>query len=300
MSKSPGIGSTIDNIFDNAINPTSAAAAEILNLIEKMKRDWNHYEFRDDNLWKTYFDYFERYIEDDFNQIDKNQLREFRSYFRKRGVWMQTGPRILCSIALANILKEDKPDNWTENELKRCRRKGFIFLELLDRIKRINKNDSNYQKNPTTFAFQQQPSFQSIAPNLQIPQQQQPFQSFRQFTSFTSQPQQFSRQLTISIPSVFTYAAATSAIFQPSISSQQFAFSYVITFGPAASGSAFDSKFISATIFIFAFQVAFQQPRLFKTSHPSSLIQITLPIHNRTGIGWKKKCAEKTWDFLNW
>ena len=129
MSKSSGAGSnTVGNIFGNTIDHIFVAA-EILTLIEKKMKDWNNYEFKNDNLWKVYFDYFEGYTEDDFNLVDKDKFREFRSYLRKRGVWVQIGPRISCSTALANTLKENKSGDWTEDELKRChRQEGFIFF----------------------------------------------------------------------------------------------------------------------------------------------------------------------------
>ena len=153
MPKPTGVGGTADNTSGNSAGNTSVntiditSATELLNLIEKKMKDWDNYEFRDDNLWEAYFDYFEGYTEDDFNLVDKDKFREFRSYLRKRGVWVQIGPRISCSTALANTLKEDKPGDWTEDELKRCFREGFISLELLDRIKRIKKNDPTYQEN---------------------------------------------------------------------------------------------------------------------------------------------------------
>ena len=261
MPQSSGIDSTTDNIFDNTIDhiPAAAIAAEILNLIEKMKKEWNNYEFKNDNLWKIYFDYFERYTEEDFNLVDKNKLREFRSYLKKREVWVQIKPRVSCSTALANTLKKDKPNDWIENELKRCYRKRFISLELLDRIERIKKTTDEI---PSTSLSRPPP--QPTAPNLQTSQQQPP-QPSRQFTSLTSQPQQLPRQLAASTPPASTYAAATPAIPQPAVSLQQFAPSYVAAPDPAAPGPAAPGPAapgpVSGTTFILA---AILNPKTFQ------------------------------------
>ena len=83
-------------------------------------KNWNAYDFKNDNFWKIFHDNFENYTEEIFNTINKNDLRLLRSYFKKRNVWMQIKSTISVSKTLINILKKTKSIEWIEKKIKNC------------------------------------------------------------------------------------------------------------------------------------------------------------------------------------
>ena len=99
--------------------------------IRKKMKDWNRYEFMNDNLWDVFIENFENYTKNTFNFVNKNDLRELRSYLKKKSVWVQR-ERMSVASALANILKEKRPTKWTENEIRDCNRQNkFISDEII-------------------------------------------------------------------------------------------------------------------------------------------------------------------------
>ena len=83
-------------------------------------KDWNAYNFKNDNFWKIFFDNFENYTVENFEIVNKNNLRLLRSYFKKRNIWMQIDSKISVNKTLTNILEKTKSTEWTKKKVRSC------------------------------------------------------------------------------------------------------------------------------------------------------------------------------------
>lgn len=113
--------------------PTSTTFNRTPSFVAKKMRDWTRYDFKNDNLWEAFLDNFEDYIVKKFKLADIDELRELRSFPRRRGVWVQMKSKISAVNSLMNLLKEEKSTEWTGEEIRRCwRQDKFISEEVLN------------------------------------------------------------------------------------------------------------------------------------------------------------------------
>ena len=146
MAKPSGVGSSAEIEDTTTIDLENSKQSRY---IRKKMKDWDRYEFMNDNLWDAFMENFEDYTEDTFNFVSKNDLRGLRSYLRKRGVWVQGG-RMPAAPALANTLKEKRPTKWTEDEIRDCNRQDkFISGEIIAFMDHLVEEDAK-EKEPQT------------------------------------------------------------------------------------------------------------------------------------------------------
>lgn len=77
MAKPSGVNPA--NPAESESSSSSSKAERINGLIEKME-DWTKRDYKDDNLWEAFHDYFDE--KSDFELADKDILRDFRTFLR--------------------------------------------------------------------------------------------------------------------------------------------------------------------------------------------------------------------------
>ena len=113
----------------------STKQSVISRYIKKKIKNWNEYDFKNDNFWKIFHNNFENYTEENFDVVNKNDLQRFRSYFKKWNVWMKIKSNIFIIKSLTNILKKTKSIEWTKKKIRNCwKQKKFISNEVLNFI----------------------------------------------------------------------------------------------------------------------------------------------------------------------
>ena len=153
MTKSSKINSVevasialIVSVINADIEDTKQSA--IFRYIKKKMKNWNEYDFKNDNFWKIFHDNFENYTKKNFDVVNKNDLQRLCSYFKKRNVWMKIEPNISINKSLTNVLKETKLIKWTKKKIRSCwKQNKFIFDEILNFIAWLT------EKNETANAF---------------------------------------------------------------------------------------------------------------------------------------------------
>ena len=111
-------------------NQFEDAANQISQFVEETKRFWDEEDFQNTELWRSYKEEFENYTEDDFNQINNQQIREFRDFLRQRGVWVEKG-RTFIATALYNVLQERECTAWSREEILKCAcEEHFTFSKI--------------------------------------------------------------------------------------------------------------------------------------------------------------------------
>lgn len=50
---------------------------------------WKTYNQKDNDLWKSFQDYFRGYIEDDFRLVNLNDIYRLRKFLRRQRVWIK-------------------------------------------------------------------------------------------------------------------------------------------------------------------------------------------------------------------
>jgi hypothetical protein len=77
--------------------------------------------------WEAFTEYFHTFSADNFKNCNQGVIRNFREFFRQRGVWVQKKRGYPMGDALFTTVQEEEPEQWTELEVNDCLLKGEEF-----------------------------------------------------------------------------------------------------------------------------------------------------------------------------
>ena len=79
---------------------------------------WEKTKLAFNQLWSSYEEKFENYIERDFKFVNNRQRRELRDFFKQRDVWMKKKSKITIAKALFNALHEKDHHKWSTTDFE--------------------------------------------------------------------------------------------------------------------------------------------------------------------------------------
>ncbi len=85
--------------------------------IAEAVRTWEKYDWKDSDLWESFQDDFKGYKEEDFRLINNNDIRKFRNFFKRQGVWIEKS-RLTIAKSQFNALQEKEPTQWTDTDIQ--------------------------------------------------------------------------------------------------------------------------------------------------------------------------------------
>lgn len=99
---------------------TPPAIRDPATVVSVVISTWEGCDFGDEDLWEAFGYEFEGYTEDDFINIPNSQRQKLRNFLRKQGVWISKDKRFTIAKSLCQLLEEENPSPWTEEEIKLC------------------------------------------------------------------------------------------------------------------------------------------------------------------------------------
>ena len=79
---------------------------------------WKDSQYRDRELWIAFIDDFEDFKKDTFDIASKDLLRKLRDFLRANGVYVHRQARVPMAKELFKVVQEDKPHEWTKEEIE--------------------------------------------------------------------------------------------------------------------------------------------------------------------------------------
>ncbi|CCU78396.1 (conserved with many other fungi) [Blumeria hordei DH14] len=84
---------------------------------EYAMRYWETFNIKDFELWEKFGERFDEWTEEIFKHMNDNLLENFRDFLRSRGVWVKKQRGFSRAKALCNLLQEEKPTEWSNEEI---------------------------------------------------------------------------------------------------------------------------------------------------------------------------------------
>ena len=142
-------------------SPVDSDAETINDFIKFKTKEYDEYGLRNDDLWETFKEDFEKFTEDKLKSANPTLLRILRNQLRKYGVWINNQRRANVAEALYETLKEEDPVPWTATEIQECLDAGEVFdSRRIDNV--LNKHNAGKTTTPT-------PSTTTPTPSIPVP-----------------------------------------------------------------------------------------------------------------------------------
>ena len=94
--------------FVESSSQAQTTVTEITRRIEEFKEIINGDDVQDFLLWEMLQSEFDDCAKDYFDAVNKTKMNVFRSFFKKRGVWVQTDEKSTAARAIMNVIHEKK------------------------------------------------------------------------------------------------------------------------------------------------------------------------------------------------
>ena len=94
--------------FVESSSQAQITVIKIIRRIKKFKKIISDDDVQDFFLWKMLQSEFGDCAKDYFDAVNKTKMNVFRSFFKRRGVWIQTDKKSTAARAIMNVIHEEK------------------------------------------------------------------------------------------------------------------------------------------------------------------------------------------------